>query len=60
MVGIDIISIEYLIKKTISDIANGTNDETVRLPSHFKNVPWITINLNYLNQNHLKLLKHSR
>ena len=44
-------------KKTISDIANGTNH---RLPSHFKNMPWITINLNYLNQNYLKLLKHSR
>ena len=56
------ISISSLNKKLLKGITNVINDEFVRLPSHFKYVwdilePLIALNLNYINQNYLKLLK---
>ena len=56
------ISISSLNKKLLKGITNVINDEIVRLPSHFKYVwdilePLIALNLNYINQNYLKLLK---
>ena len=49
------ISIASLNRKSVKEIANGINDEIVRLPSHFKYIQWYFPSFDNINPKQHKL-----